>query len=521
MSRHEVIVVGGGHNGLVCAAYLARAGVDVAVVEAREGVGGCASTVTALDGARVSICNCDHSLVRATGIIEELGLDVTYQEMDPALTALGWDGARPWLSFASRERTLQSLALTHPGQVGGYRRYLDELGPAARLVLELTRGAPTPQAVGRAVAGARGRGARQLLRLSRSSAADVLRGYFSSEALLGPVSLTGPAVWGLTPQTPGTGLGALGYLLQHLAPRARPVGGSGALTDAIAGVLLRAGGTVRTGARVSGVRTVDGRVAGVTLEDGSRLDAPIVVSAIDPRTLLVDLLDRPQPVAAAARDGYESKLDAVIDVVPRFDGLDDAYLERVGVDPGTVMGPTAVVAPTLDGIAEARVAADAGRVSGRPLFMTNVPSLLDPSLAPPEGGHVFSLEVLFTPYALEGGWAGSGEPERWLERYATLVQPGFLDGVRRMRLVGPEEYERDFGMPRGYAPSFAGGPLAALSGRDRGLTRYETRVPGLYLSGAGTFPGAGVSGAPGRNAAAVVLRRVRPGVRSRARSTGR
>jgi phytoene dehydrogenase-like protein len=120
---------------------------------------------------------------------------------------------------------------------------------------------------------------------------------------------------------------------------------------------------------------------------------------------------------------------------------------------------------------------------------------------------VFSLEVLRTPYGLRGGWAGSAEPQRWLDGFASLVAPGFADGIRRWRVVTPEDYERDFSMDCGYAPSFGGGPLAALVGRDRELTRYETPVGGLFLTGAGTFPGAGVWGASGRNAAAVVLRR--------------
>ncbi|MCW2994045.1 MAG: putative phytoene dehydrogenase, partial [Conexibacter sp.] len=170
---------------------------------------------------------------------------------------------------------------------------------------------------------------------------------------------------------------------------------------------------------------------------------------------------------------------------------------------------TMVVAPGLDAIAAAHRTAAAGGVARQPLHLSNVPSVLDPTVAPPGGGHVFSLETLFTPYTLNGGWEDSGEPERWLTEFARLVEPGFLEGVRRWRLVGPEDYERDFSMPAGYAPSFAGGPLAALLGRDRELTRYATPVAGLYLTGSGTFPGAGVSGAPGRNAARVVLAAVR------------
>jgi len=513
--RFEVVIVGGGHNGLTCAAYLARAGVEVCVVEARETVGGCASTVEVLGGARVNICNCDHALIRATGVIEELDLaahGLRYLDLEPAQLAMPWGGEAPWLLFGDVDRTLQSLSLTHPDQVAGYRRYVDDLLPAARLVMEMTGGVPTPLGVARRLARARGRGLASLLKLSRRSAADVLRDYFTSDALLGPVATTGPAVWGLPPQAPGTGLGALGYALRHLTAVGRPVGGSGVLTDALARAVLAAGGTIRTGVRVEAITCAGGRAAGVRLADGERIDAGTVIAAGDPRTTLVELLHAP-PAAARGlierwrgrpgRDGYESKLDAVIDVLPRPLGLVDEHLDVLGV--GEVLHATMVVAPGLDAIAAAHRTASAGRVAREPLHLSNVPSVLDPTVAPPGGGHVFSLETLFTPYDLDGGWQDSGEPERWLTEFARLLEPGFLEGVRRWRLVGPEDYERDFSMPAGYAPSFAGGPLAALLGRDRELTRYATPIPGLYLTGSGTFPGAGVSGAPGRNAARVVL----------------
>jgi phytoene dehydrogenase-like protein len=118
---------------------------------------------------------------------------------------------------------------------------------------------------------------------------------------------------------------------------------------------------------------------------------------------------------------------------------------------------------------------------------------------------VLSLEVLWTPYALRGGWPGSAEPWSWLERLAELCQPGLLGSVRAWRAMTPPDYEREFALPRGYAPSFPGGVVAALAGRQPELSRYRTPVQGLYLTGAGTFPGAGVWGASGRNAARVVL----------------
>jgi phytoene dehydrogenase-like protein len=520
---HDVIVIGAGHNGLTCAAYLARAGLDVLVLEARDTVGGCASTVEVLGGARANVCNCDHALIRATGIVEQLDLashGLRYLDMEPVHLALSWGGEAPWLFFADEQRTLQSLALTHPDEVDGYRSYLGELLPAARLVLEMSRGVPTARGVATRLARLRGRGLAQLLRISRMSCADVLRRYFRSEALLGPASTTGPAVWGLAPQAPGSGLGALGYALRHVVAVGRPVGGSGALTDALASALRAAGGEVRTGARVVAVTCAAGRADGVRLDDGTRLRARAVVSAIDPRSTIVELLHAP-PAAARAlverwrarpqRDGYESKLDAVLAAAPRPLGLHPEHLTALGVD--EPLHATMVVSPSLDAIAAAHATAVRGEIAREPLFLSNVPSLLDPSVAPPAGGHVFSLETLFTPYRLNGGWPGTAEPERWLEAFARLMEPGFLDGVQRWRLVGPEDYERDFSMPAGYAQSYAGGPLAALAGRDRELTRYATAVPGLYLTGGGTFPGAGISGAPGRNAAEVVVRALTSGGR--------
>jgi phytoene dehydrogenase-like protein len=511
----EAIVVGGGHNGLTCAAYLARAGIEVVVLEARDEVGGCASTVAALDGARVNVCNCDHTLVRASGIVEELDLaahGLRYLDLDPAQLALPWGGEAPWLSFHDAERTLESLALTHPDQVAGYRRYLADMTPIARLVGEMTRTMPTPLAAAREVARQRGRGMTGVLKLSRRTIADVLRDYFTSEALLGPVATTGPAVWGLPPDAPGSGLGALGYAFRHLGTSGRPVGGSGALTDALAAAVTTAGGEIRTGTRVARILCAGEAVAGVELTDGERIDAPIVIAATDPRLALVDWLT--DPPAAARKlverwrrrprgQGYESKLDAVISTPPTAKGLSPEYLAALGVT--GPLGCTHVAAPSLHAISEAHRLAGRGEIAAQPLILSNTPSAIDPAMVPAGGGHVFSLEVMFTPYGLNGGWADTREPERWLEAYATLLEPGFLDSIQRWRLVGPEDYERDFSMPAGFAPSFSGGPLAALLGRDRELTRYTTPVDGLYLTGAGTFPGAGVAGSSGRNAAHVVL----------------
>ena len=512
---HGAIVIGAGHNGLICAAYLARAGVDTLLLEARDSVGGCASTVDAL-GARVNICNCDHTVFRTTPVIDELALadhGLTYLDVDPAQLQLAWSGGPAWPIFHDVGRTLDALAFTYPDEIEGYRRYADTLRPVVELILELATSAPTTTNVLATLAGRRARGVATLLRLSRMSVGDVLRSFFTADALQGPAYVTGPGVWGLSPDTPGTGLGALTYAMKHVATVGRPVGGSGAVPTAVLGAFEAAGGRVRCGARVAEIVCEGEAVRGVRLTDGTLIEAATVISACDPRQTFVSWLAQPPAVAhdlverwrrAPTHEGYESKIDAVVAERPRYRQVDDQLMARLGVDPLTA---TAIVAPSLDASRDAHARMAQGAVAEQPMLFCNIPSVLDPTMRVPgpDGGDVFSLEVLFTPFSLQGGWPGSGEPQRWLEAYSTLVQPGWLDSVRRHRAMTPDRYESEFNLPNGYATSFGGGPLAALLGRQPELTRYRTPVRGLYLTGAATYPGAGVWGASGRNAAHVVL----------------
>ena len=510
---------------MICAAYLARAGLDTLLVEARPEVGGCASTVAAL-GARVNICNCDHTMFQTTPVMDELDLaahGLRYLDVDPAQLSMLHDGGPAWPVFRDEEKTLTALALTYPGEVEGYRRYLRAARPLAELLIELANEVPTRRSVLGTLAERRGRGVTTLLRWSRRSVADVLRGYFREDALIAPAITVGPAVWGLSPDTPRTGLGALTYATKHVAQVGRPVGGSGAVPAALLSAFRAAGGHVRLGRAVDAILCEGDRVRGIETVDGEVATANIVVSACDPHATFLHWLRRPPASARdlVARwqekptaDGYESKLDAIVTAAPVYRQLDPVLPRRLGFDP---LHATAIIAPGVEAMAEAHRAMARGRVTDRPMLFANVPSVLDPALRPPAGGasdpsdalpaHVFSLETLFTPYRLAGGWTQSREPRRWLEVYAERVEPGFLDGVLRHRTMDPVAYEREFSLPRGHATSYSGGPLAAIRGTDPELTRYETAVSGLYLTGAATFPGAGVWGASGRNAARVVLAR--------------
>ncbi|MFZ4810515.1 MAG: phytoene desaturase family protein [Ilumatobacteraceae bacterium] len=509
-SDYDAIVVGAGHNGLVCAAYLARGGLRTLVIEARSSVGGTAASEP-FGGGVANICNCDHITFRTTPVIDELRLTdhgLRYLDIDPAQTNMAWDGEPGWALYHDLERTLDELGATYPREVDGYRRYVRAAAPAVRLVFDVANDPPTPGSITKRVLARRGRGVSTLLRWSRRSAADVMREFFTADALRGPAMVTGPMVWGISPELPGTGLGALTYALRHVGSLGRPVGGSGMVPATLERSLLAWGGTVRLDTRVTAITCEGHGVRGVTLHDGTEVTAPIVVSACNPHDTFLAWLKNAPPQAQPLIDrwsaiphdeGYESKIDAVVATLPRLRALSH-------LDEHAAMLGTTVVAPSLAEIDRGATLMREGRVLDRPGMFLNLPTVADPSMAPP-GAHMLSLETLYTPYRLIDGWPNSNEPRRWLEQLATLAEPGFLDGLGEWRAMTPDRYEREFHLPAGHATSFAGGPLAALLNRQPELTRYTTPVNGLYLTGAATFPGAGVWGASGRNAALTVLAR--------------
>ncbi|CAN5492587.1 NAD(P)/FAD-dependent oxidoreductase [soil metagenome] len=514
--RHEnvdAIVIGAGHNGLVTAAYLAKAGMRTLLLEARSHVGGTAASEP-FGGGTVNICNCDHLTFRTTPVIDELGLGgfgLTYLDVDPSQHNLAWAGGPAWTASHSVETTLESLRATFPDEVEGYQRYVRAARPAIELILAAAAEPPSPVGLTRHALGKRLAGVPTLLRWSRRSAADVMRSFFKHDALLCTGMVTGPMVWGISPEFSGSGLGALTHAMRHVGKVGRPVGGSGMVPTSLLRAFEHHGGTLRTSSRVDTIlcetAAAGGAVRGVALDDGTEFAAPVVVSACDPHRTFLSWLKDPPPSAQRLverwrnvphEQGYESKIDAIISEVPRIRGLDH--------EPAA----TTTIAPSLGEIHRGYGLMAAGEVLDRPGMLVNVPTVLDPSMAPVgarDGHHVFSLEALFTPYGLRGGWSGSTEPWRWLERFAEICEPGFLDSIVEWRAMTPDVYESEFHLPAGHATSFAGGPLAAFRNRSPELTNYETDVSGLYLTGAATFPGAGVWGASGRNCATVVLDR--------------
>jgi beta-carotene ketolase (CrtO type) len=343
----DVIVIGGGHNGLVTAAYLARGGLRTLVLEAREQVGGTAASDT-FAGATVNICNCDHITFRTTPVIDELELTahgLEYLDLDPSQHNLAWAGGPAWTHHHDLEATLDSLRATFPDEVDGYRRYVEAARPAIELIFAAASEPPDPVALTRRALARRLAGVPTLLRWSRRSAADVLRAYFRHDALTGTAAVTGPMVWGISPETPGSGLGALTHAMRHVGRVGRPVGGSGRVPEALRRSLDAHGGEVRTKAEVTAITCDATGVRGVTLVDGTEITASIVVSACDPHRTFLHWLRDPPPAADGLlrrwrdvphAEGYESKLDLVVTEPPVLRAL------------GTTTGPTTVVAPVSE-----------------------------------------------------------------------------------------------------------------------------------------------------------------------------
>ena len=510
----DAIVVGGGHNGLICAAYLAQAGVSTILLEARDSVGGCASTVSDL-GARFNICACDHSLIRAMPLINELNLSshgLEYLEPEATYVNTFHDNIGSWVFYNDFDRTLEGLAITHPTEVKNYKRYLEDAMPVAKLAIEIAQSGASVLDFVQVARRQRMKGVRKLLRWSKASAMDVFEDYFDDWRLYMPGISTGPTVWGAPAETPGTGLAATVYATRHLIASGRPRRGSGSLPDAIFSSYLQSGGKVRLNSVVEKLIIQQSQVQAVQLQDGSVLEAPTIIAACDPHNVLVNWIDE-APITAKALisrwrkeptpEGYESKLDGIIKDLPTYKFMSEF---SGSFDHTNLSQSTVIVSPSPEKLKEAHVLKNQGDISDQPTMLASFPSALDPEMRADNGLHTFGLEVLFTPYSIRGGWAQSKQPETWLKIWGQLMEGDIRSQITKWRSMTPDVYEKDFYMPKGHSPGYAASPLSTLIGKSPEISRYKTPINGLFLTGAGTFPGAGVFGAPGTNTAKTVLK---------------
>lgn len=538
---YDAIVVGGGHNGLVAAAYLARAGRRVLVCERRDVVGGAAVsehpfgpkwTVTSLSYV-VSLLPPD--VVRDLRL-EHHGYHVYPQgpyfapRRDGRYLALPDDPAerhRAIAAFSARDAAAYErwdAWLAGLGAVMG--PLLEEIPPRVgstrpRDLLAQARTARTMRRLGV-------RGAFDMTRLMTSSIADLVEDRFESDAMRGVLSVSGVIGTWAGPRSPGTASVMLHHHVGGVGDGRTgawgfPRGGMGGVSEAIAASARSFGAEIRTGAPVARIDVRAGRAVGVTLESGEEIAASAVITTAHPAISFLRLVDRDAlpPAFVADIEAWKSrsgtvKINLAVDRLPEF-------ASRPGFDPA-VHGGTIVLAESLDEVEAAFTDAVAGRPAALPFADVCIPSVFDDSLAP-AGRHVVSMFTQWVPHT----W--SAEPHRTeLESYADrvvarmeAVAPGFTDSVLHRQVLGPWDLEHEYGLVGGNIFHGELTPGQMFHCRPAaGHADLRTPVRGLYQAGSATHGGGGVTGIPGRNVVRQVLADTRrTGLRGRVRGVGR
>jgi phytoene dehydrogenase-like protein len=532
----DVVIIGGGHNALTAAFYLAKAGFRPVVLEQRETVGGGAITTELHPGFRCPTL-AHHTPLRAD-VVSDMELarhGLEFLSPPVATFAPAVDGP-PAIVYCDENRTAQALREMHAKDAEAYPAYRSSVEAVAG-VLASALASPAPDIsepdardvwnllnTGRRFRALGRKNAYRLLRWAPMPVADLTGEWFESEVLRAMVA--GPALSGTMfgPRSAGTGLVLLMHeatrLLAHRAPRVR--GGPGALTQAMAAAARAAGADIRTGVRVERILVRDERVTGV-VAGGSEIAASVVVSAVDPKTTFLRLVDPADlsPDFLRKMRGYRAsgtvaKINLALSSLPSFGpaGTGPAkagHYVHTGGGNAELLSGRIHIGPTLDYLERAFDHAKYGELSEEPWLDVTIPSILDPDLSP-AGAHVMSIYAHYAPYRLRGGdWSAS--KQLLLERVlATLERfaPGLARLVVAAEAITPLELETRYGFHGGHTfhGELALDQLASLR-PVLGYSRYQAPLRGLYLCSAGTHPGGFMSGGSGRMAAREVVKAVR------------
>jgi phytoene dehydrogenase-like protein len=524
----DVVVVGSGHNALVAACYLARAGLDVEVVERDSVVGGAVSTVERFPGYRMDRGSSAHIMIRHTGIIEDLRLaecGLEYQDLDPwgfAPFALA-DGGQHAITFSvDLATTCASIAaVCGERDADAYTRFVTDWGDRNARVFDAFQRAPTGASLGRSLWGvgrSTGLGGLELSRQFLTSGDALLDAHFSDERLKTALAWLG-AQSGPPPWESATADLVGWNALLHRVPPARPKGGSGMLTAALATRLSSYGGSLRVGDGAVRITTDATGVSGVLTASGAHLAARTVVAGCHVLTTLALVGDDALPPGLGERARRTVRVGNGIGMVVRLATTDLPRYPAAAPD-GSTYRALQLLAPSRLTLRTAYGDFLAGVPPRAPAALAMTPSAFDDTLAPP-GRHTVTVWGQWHPYELAGGasWADIGERAGAdLVAAVEAVAPGFAASVQHMHVQTPVDLERELGLLRGNVmhvemaldAMFAWRPLPELAGhRIAGL-------PGLYLTGASTHPGGGVFGASGRTVADVILADRKPSRRSQA-----
>ena len=521
MKRYDAIIVGGGHNGLACAAYLARAGRKVLVLERRERVGGAAMTEEVFPGFRFSVFSYVVSLLRPE-IIRELELPrhgLHILPLESTLTPLpDGDYLAQWSDHDQNRRELARHSVRDAEAYDEFGLLLHRMARAIKPLLGVAPpdpGSLDPRELldlwrlGRYFRGLPEKDLHALWKLLTMSAADYLDEWFEGEALKGTKSASGIIGTLLGPRSPGTAYVLLHHYMGELDGVFRAWGfargGNGSVSAAIAAAAQAHGAEIRTQASVSKVLVNGSRATAVVLDGGDELRAPIIVSGADPRRTFLGLVGEehlPAEFASAIRRyrfrGSSAKVNLALAEPPRFTCMPE---------PGPHLRGAISISPSVDYLERAYDDAKYGEISRRPYMDIIMPSMLDPAMAPP-GKHVMSIFVQYAPYHLNGGWSDARREELGDTVVDTLTEyaPNLKGAILHRQVVTPADIERIVGLSEGnifqgeltLQQMFFLRPAPAWA-------RYRTPIHGLYQCGAGTHPGGGVMGAAGRNAAMEIL----------------
>ena len=526
MTSYDAVIIGGGHNGLVTAAYLAKAGRTVAVLEAREILGGCAVTEEIWPGYRVSTGAYLTSLFQER-IVRDLELPrhgYRVDAKDPAFFSVFPDG-RHFFMWQDRARTLGEIAKFSKRDAAVYPAYEDHLERLSQVIEDLLLTTPPPfppDGIGALIeylklAGKlRGLTARELsglVKIFTQSAADFLDDWFESPEV--KVTLATDGVIGANggPRSQGTAYILLHHCMGgvggHRGLWGFVRGGMGAVSESIASAAREAGAVIRTNAPVARILVRNGAAQGVALESGEEIAARIVASNCDPKRTFLRLMDaRDLPVEFRRSierwrcEGTSLKINLALNGLPEFKAYPGA--------PGPQHGATMHICPSIEYVERAWDDAKYGRPSQSPLLEMTIPTMYDRSLAP-EGKHIMGIFLQYAPYTLrDATWDDLREPfyERVIDIIAEYA-PNIRGIIEHHQVLTPLDLERRFGITGGNIfhgemsldQMFVMRPLA-------GAARYRMPVRGLYLCGSGAHPGGGVMGAPGYNCAREMLKRI-------------
>lgn len=541
MQAFDVIIIGAGHNGLVCAAYLLKAGYSVLLLEKRSVPGGAATTEECMPeeapGFQFNLCAIDHEFIHLGPVVEELELTkygLEYLPCDPVVFCPHPDG-KYFLAHKSVEKTCAEIARYNSRDAEKYREFVDFWQRLLKGIIPVFNAPPKSvvDIIGNydlpklkdlfSVAGSPHK-ALDLFRTMLTSAEDSLNEYFDSEFLKAPLARLASEL-GAPPSQKTLAIGAIMMAMRHNPGMARPRGGTGALIKALLNLVTSLGGKVLTDQVVEKVLVDDGRAVGVRVKGDTEYRANHgVISNIDAKRLFLHLVDQGDVDGADPnlRERLERrivnnnetilKIDCALSEAPRFERFNhqDEYLI------GSVL-----IADSMKHVELAHSEPSIGRIpDADPSMYVVVPTMLDPSMAP-EGKHTLWIEF-FAPYQIEGaegtGLHGTGWTDELKNQVADRVidklaeyAPNVKNSIIARRVESPAELGERLGAFKGnyYHIDMTLEQMIFFRPLPE-LANYKTPIEGLFLTGAGTHPGGSISGMPGRNCARIFLHAQHP-----------